>query len=266
MKVYDKVIDETLKILEPLPKKELVVNPDVSWKCLENNEFLMGKEVAFELGDRLAPCTVYNCPTSKGIFVPEDRITLIGKDIPELKGDTNFSRITFIDMDDEEDANLAYTRIKRLEFERFKVIPEGYMILTSSVENRENIRVSKKAIKEGLNFSIIGNLFMNRYKTIPGVNHVWMIFLVGDYPFLPELMKQSFEVDRITNAFEHVMRDIITDCNVCPLQTICDDVEKLREQHFRSVKEKKEKKAKQEKEKESPKKNVKKIRFRKNRI
>lgn len=244
MKVYDQVIHKTLQFLESYEMKDLEVDANVDWKILQNNEFLMGKEVAFELGDRIEPCTVYNCPTSKGIFVPEDRISLIGKDISEIKSDTNFSRITFVDMNDVEDPNQAYTRIKRLEFERFKVIPEGYMILTSSVENKENIRVSKKAVKAGLDFSIIGNLFINRYKTIPGVNHVWMIFIVGDYSFISDLVKQSQEVDRITNAFEHVMKDIITDCNVCPLQTICDDVEVLRELHFKSVKEKKKNKNK----------------------
>ena len=240
MKVYDKVIDETLKILKPYEKKNLEVNSNIKWDCLNSNEFLMDKEVAFHLGDRIAPCTVYNCPTSDKIFVNEDKITLIGKDLTEIKGDTNFSRITFIDIDDVEVPNKAYTNIKRLEFERFKVIPEGYMILSSSVENKEHIRVSKKAIKNGLNFTIIGNLFINRYKKLPGVNHVWMIFIVGDYQIIPELVKQSYEVDRITNAFEHVMKNIITDCSICPLQTICDDVEALRELHFKSLKEKKE--------------------------
>ncbi|HZK10471.1 MAG TPA: hypothetical protein VFD08_05310 [Clostridia bacterium] len=227
--------------------KELAVNPNVKWNSLEHNEFLMGNEVAFELGDPFEPCTVYNCSTSGGIFVPEDRISLIGKDLPELKGNTNFSRITFLDIDDVEDPNKAYTRIKRLEFERFKVIPEGYMILSSSVENKEQVRVSKKAIKNGLDFSTIGNLFINRYKKVEGVNNVWMIFIVGDYPFIPELVKLSGEVDEITNAFEHVLRDIITDCSICPLQTICDDVEALREQHFQALQEKKEKKGKKRK-------------------
>lgn len=219
--------------------KELAVNPNAKWNCLEHNEFLMGNEVAFELGDPFEPCTVYNCSTSGRVFVPEDRISLIGKDLPEIKGNTNFSRITFLDIDDVEDPNEAYTRIKRLEFERFKVIPEGYMILSSSVENKEQIRVSKKAIKNGLDFSTIGNLFIDRYKKAPGVNSVWMIFIVGDYPFIPELVKLSSQVDEITNAFEHVLRDIITDCAICPLQTICDDVEELRERHFQAQEEKK---------------------------
>ena len=221
--------------------KELPVKSNAQWNCLKNNEFLMGNEVAFELGHRFDPCTVYNCPTSKGIFVPEDRISLLGKDIPQIKGNTNFSRITFLDIDDVEDPNKAYTRIKRLEFERFKVIPEGYMILTSSVENKEHIRVSKKAVKGGLDFSTIGSLFIDRYKKIRGVNHVWMIFIVDDYPMIPELVKQSREVDKITNGFEHVMKNIITDCAICPLQTICDDVEVLRERHFKSEQEKKRK-------------------------
>jgi hypothetical protein len=59
-----------------------------------------------------------------------------------------------------------------------------------------------------------------------------MIFLVGDYPFTDDLVKKSLEVDTITNAFDHILKNVIVDCAVCPLEIICDDIEALRELHF----------------------------------
>lgn len=232
MKVYDNVIKETLDSLKDYKCRELRVHKDVIWNCLRNNEFLMEREVNFELGHRINPCTVYNCLTSNNQLINEDRILLYGKDLNEIKNNTNFSRITFMNVDQVQDPNKAYIRIKRLEYERFKVIPEGYMILSSSIENKENIRVSKKAIKEGLNFETIGNLFINHYKKIEGVNNVWMIFLVGDYPFINNLVEKSREVDAITSAFDHILKNVIVDCESCPLMVICEDVEALRELHF----------------------------------
>ena len=232
MKVYDKIISDTMEILSECEIRELTVNPNIEWKCLKGNEYIMDREKAFELGDRNKPSTTYNCLTDNKDLVDSDRIILIGKDLQEIKRDTNFSRISFINVDHIENPNKAYIEVKKLEYERFNIIPEGYMVLSSSIENKENIRVSKKAIKSGLDFSVIGNLFINHYKKLEGVNNVVMIFIVGDYDFIDKLVEKSREVDRITNAFEHVLKNIILDCDVCPLKQICEDVETLREEHF----------------------------------
>ena len=37
--------------------------------------------------------------------------------------------------------------------------------------------------------------------------------------------------DRIS-AFDHILKNKILDCDVCPLKTICEDIEALRELHF----------------------------------
>lgn len=232
MKVYDKVIKDTIDILKDYKGTELKINKNVNWNCLSNNEFLMEREVAFELGHRINPCTVYNCLTSNDKLIKEDRILLYGKDLNEIKENCNFSRITFMNVDKVQDPNEAYIGVKRLEYERFKVIPEGYMILSSSLQNRENVRVSKNAVKKGINFETIGNLFINHYKKIKGVNNVWMIFLVGDYPFVENLVQKSCQVDAITNAFDHILKNVIVDCAICPLNKICEDIEALRELHF----------------------------------
>ena len=236
MIVYDTLIKQTLDVLKSYELKELKVDPNTKWNLLKVNEFLMGKEVAFELGDRFKPSVVYGLPTSNSQILNCDKIFLLGKDLNEIKENTNFSRITIFNIDDIPDANKAYIMVKRLDYERYKMIPEGYMCLSSSFENKENIRVSKKAIKNGLNFEKLGNLYINHYKTIPGVNNVAVIFIVGDFDKINELVELSKKTDEVTNAFDHILKNLILDCDVCPLKKICEDVEELRKLHFEQVK------------------------------
>lgn len=240
MNVYDKLIKETQDILCKQPLRELQVK-DVSWNMLKSNEFLMGKEVAFELGDRFKDSVVYNVQTSDKDLICEDKIYLIGKDLADIKENTNFSRVALFNIDDISDPNKAYIGVRKLNYERYKIIPEGYMILSSSFENKENVRVSKKAIKQGLDFEILGNLYINQYKKLKGVNAVQIYFIVGDYDFTKELVAVSKRVNEVTEAFDHILKNVILDCDVCPLQSICDDIEQLRQLHFETQKQKEKK-------------------------
>ena len=81
-------------------------------------------------------------------LLPEDKILLYGPDLPEIKKNVPFTRITWIQIDPIEDQDKAYQRIKKLEFAKFKIIPEGYMMLSSSMDQKEQVRVSKKAMKK----------------------------------------------------------------------------------------------------------------------
>lgn len=231
MNVYDNLIEETLSILQKQSFTELPVG-DYDWNMLSANEFLMGKEVSFELGDRFKDSVVYHVPTSDKALIGEDKIFLLGDDLQNIKKNTNFSRVTLFNIDDKEDPNKAYIGVKKLNYERYKIIPEGYMILSSSFENKENVRVSKKAIKKGLTFETLGNIYIDRYKQLPGVNHVQVYFIVGDHDFVKDLVGVSKKVNEVTEAFDHILKNVILDCDVCPLKTICEDIEALRELHF----------------------------------
>lgn len=231
MNVYDNLIKETLSILGGQDFRPLQVR-DYDWNMLTSNEFLMGKEVRFELGDRFKDSVVYHMPTSDQTLVGEDRIFLLGDDLPQIRENTNFSRVTLFQIDDIPDPNKAYIGVRKLNYERYKIIPEGYMILSSSFENKENVRVSKQAIKKGLTFETLGNIYVDRYKRLEGVHHVQVYFIVGDYDFVKELVRVSHKVNEVTNAFDHILKNVILDCEVCPLKTICEDIEALRELHF----------------------------------
>ncbi len=231
MNVYDNLIRETLNILQKQDFTRLNVHP-CNWNMLSANEFLMGKEVRFELGDRFKDSIVCHIPTSDKSLIGEDRIFLIGDDLQKIRANTNFSRITLFNIDDIPDPNKAYIGVRRLNYERYKVIPEGYMVLSSSFENKENVRVSKNAIKKGLTFETLGNLYIQHYRQLPGVNNVQIYFIVGDQDFVKDLIQVSKKVNEVTNAFDHILKNVILDCDVCPLKTICEDIEALRELHF----------------------------------
>ena len=105
-------------------------------------------------------------------------------------------------------------------------------MLSSSMEQKEQVKVSKQAIRNGLDFATIGRMIISKYKKELGVKHVQVMFITEELPIIKELMDQGKKVDEITNAFDHILKNIILDCDLCPLHPICDDVEELRKIHF----------------------------------
>lgn len=117
---------------------------------------MLQKEVAFELGSRWQSSTCYQALTSSKELLPEDKILLYEQDLPEIKKNVPFARITWVQIDPIEDQDKAYQKIEKLEFAKFKIIPEEYMMLSSSMDQKEQVRVSKKAIKSRLDFVMVG--------------------------------------------------------------------------------------------------------------
>lgn len=232
MQVYDKIIEEVREILKPFPAKDLSKIRPQRWKLLKENEFFLRSESAFELGKRESVSSCYQAVTSSEELVPEDKILLYGPDLQEIRENVPFTRITFIQKDIEEDPDKAYRQIKKLEFARFKIIPEGYMMLSSSMEQKEQVRVSKKAIKAGLDFATVGRIIIHKYKKEYDAKHVQVIFITEELPVLESLSRQGKKVDEITNAFDHILKNVVLDCDLCPLHPICDEVEELRKIHF----------------------------------
>jgi len=105
------------------------------------------------------------------------------------------------------------------------------MLRASALSNREQVRVSKKALKSGLSFEAVGNLFIRKYKENKHVKAVTVIFVTQpDAPFaeLEELAELSSE---ITRALNHILSDIDMDCRACGWKPVCDEVEGIKEMH-----------------------------------
>lgn len=106
------------------------------------------------------------------------------------------------------------------------------MIRSSSDSFREQVRVSKAAVKKGITFERVGNSYIKEYKKDPNVLAVRLIFTTVDDADYAEMKKDAKKVRDITRTLSKILEGMSTDCSSCSLKEICDEVEGLKELHF----------------------------------
>ena len=233
MELYNSLISEFQALIPQSNSRRWLYNPDNCWKDVGASELVMQRDAAFELGEASLGSANFVLFTSSEKTVSEDSVTLIGRDLPEISGNCDFARIVLLrigvlDSDDE----IAYRTLKDIEFAKYHVYPEGYMVRMSPESYREQIRVSKAAVAKGINFEAVGNRYIQEYKKNDNVLSASVFFLtdpVVDYARLKALAKKANDV---TGTLTHILEGLSTDCSICSLKDICDEVEGMKELHF----------------------------------
>ncbi len=232
MELYNSIITSTRAALSGTEPRRWAYDPADAWRDTGTSELVMQRDAAFELGGGFCPSANFTCTTSDESLVPANEILLYGKDLPELHGDVSFARLAFLLTDDlGGDDEAAYQAIRDMEFVKYHVFPEGYMVRISSESNREQVRLSRTALARGVDFRRIGAAYIRGYRRNPHVRRVQMIFLT-DRDAVAELAKTAKTVAGITRTLTHILEGIPTDCGSCSLKPICDEVEGMREMHF----------------------------------
>ncbi len=232
MELYNGIITATRARLAGAAPRQWDYVPADAWRDLGESELVMLRDAAFELGGGNCPSANFTCVTSDEALVPRDEILLYGKDLPEVRGDVSFARLAFLLSDDlGGDDEAAYQAIRDMEFVKYHVFPEGYMVRISSESNREQVRLSKTAIARGIDFRKVGAAYITGYRRNPHVRHVQLVFIT-DNDVVAELVATAKKVDGITKTLTHILEGLPTDCGSCNLKPICDEVEGMREMHF----------------------------------
>ena len=160
---------------------------------------------------------------------------LYGPDMKEIKGDVPFARLVILGVKDidVENKDATYTAIRNIEFVKYHVFPDGYMMRVSPESSREQIRVSKKAIKKGISFYKVGCDFIKQYKKNPNITNVRVIFITKnvDFKTLHDTAKKIDDVTKTMNTILEGMPEDL-DCASCSFKPVCDEVEGLKELHF----------------------------------
>ena len=233
MELYNSLIKESNSLLEKGRPRVWEYSPGDAWKDIGSSELVLQKDAAYELGAMGKGSANYVLFTSSPELVDKDQILLYGADLGEIKGEVDFARIVLlrvglIDGDDEA----VYRTLKDIEFAKYHVYPEGYMVRMSPESYREQVRVSKQALKKGVSFKNIGANYITAYKKDPNVLNATVIFVTApgfDYGAMKKLAKKANDV---TGALTHILEGLPTDCSVCALKDICDEVEGMKELHF----------------------------------
>jgi len=231
MVFYNPLIKETKALFDGRPSKSW--EPGTQWKDLGSSELVLQRDAAFELGATGKGSANYILYTSSPEIVPKDEILLYGKDLQELHGDCDFARIVIVrvgvlDVEDE----VLYRTLKDIEFAKYHVYPEGYMVRMSPETYREQVRVSKQALKKGISFRQLGANYIDAYKQNANVVSVQVIFTTDPAVDYAEMKNLSKKAGDITSTFTHIFEGLPTDCSVCALKDVCDEVEGMKELHF----------------------------------
>ena len=233
MELFNALIRDTRALLEKGSPRIWDYDPAETWKDIGSSELVLQKDAAFELGASGRGSANYVLFTSSPELVDRDQVLLYGPDLREIRGDVDFARIVLLRvgvLDDDEEQ--VYRILKDIEFAKYHVYPEGYMVRISPESYREQVRVSRQAIRGGISFRTIGNSYIRAYKKDPNVLNAAVIFLTApefDYRAMRDNAKKAGD---ITNTLTHILEGLSTDCSVCALKDICDEVEGMKELHF----------------------------------
>ena len=235
MELYDKVIREAYDAIRGSGCMCRVKACDVRpWPELPENTFIMQKDAGLELGGGGEPSVNFTCMTTSGL-VTEDEIVIAGKDIREIVGGCAFARIVILetkDLGETVDTEEAFHAVRYLSFVRYHVFPEGYMVRVSSQSDQEQVRISSRALKNGIDFGRVGRTYIDKYLSEEKVKHVRVIF-VTNRALVEKLLPMADKVDKITRALTHILDGMPKDCGHCSMKPVCDEVEGMRELHLR---------------------------------
>lgn len=226
MNFFDNILNEVDEYISGFEKKSY--ESGRLWEDIGRNEIVLQRDSQYELDG-----VGFNLVTSSPIGSSE--IIVIGPELNEIKYDTRFARISIIEIDDVDDEQKAYNLIRKIEYSKYHYFPNGFMIRIASSSQKEIVRVSKTALSKGLSFEGVGNILINKYKENSAVRAVKIIYITdkhADYKRLEAIAKRNYD---ITETLNHIMNSVNFDCSACQLKPICDEVEGMKELHFKNT-------------------------------
>lgn len=234
MKLFDEMIIEItgeLCHLAPMEAARLE-KPRRPWADVGAHHMILAREMAYELGGAgtlgLSGCLY----TTEPVLFPQG-VYLYGKDLPQIRESQSYARLVLVELEETDSEEALYRKFREVDYVRYHIHPEGYMARISPVSQREPVRVSQKALKKGVRFAEIGDLYLMQYQKIPQIKTVNVIFVTHpsfDYCMLENRLGRA---EQITQSLNHIFTGLSMDCDHCGLKTVCDEVEGLRELHFR---------------------------------
>jgi CO dehydrogenase/acetyl-CoA synthase beta subunit len=227
MEFFDSLIVEVSVLTDTSQKKSYVYNESSLWPDEGYSQVILQRDTAFELDG-----VGFNLVTSSDV---SDGITVVGDELVDISDSRRFARICLLQIDKSDDEQDYYRLIKKADYVKYHHFPSGYMIRTTSRSHKESVRVAKSALKKGVSFEKVGNLLISKYKENPKIKAVKVIFVTADnvdYKKLEAMAQKSFS---ITETLNHIMNSVTFDCDSCNLKPICDEVDGMKELHFKNA-------------------------------
>ena len=227
MEFFDSLINEVTSLTANLSTEDFPFSSEKSWEDTGYSQVILQRDTAFELSG-----TGFNLVSTSEC---NDEVVVVGSDLQKIKSSCKFARISVIQIENQDDEQKYYNLIRKIEYVKYHCFPDGYMIRTTSRSHKEAVRVARSALKNGISFEKVGNLLISKYKEIPGVKGVRVIFVTDQSADFKVLERLAEKGNSITEALNHIMNSVKFDCDSCNLKPICDEVEGMKELHFKNA-------------------------------
>jgi CO dehydrogenase/acetyl-CoA synthase beta subunit len=233
VKAFDDLIKDTYDLLKPLEAKSFSYDENNLAVMGDRNELILQKETAYELGAGGYDSLSFLAVSQDSSLVNKDEVILIGPDLGEIKKDCSYARIVYLLVDDVEKngPDSFYEILKNIEISKYNVSIKGFMIRASALTFREQVRVSKEAIKNKLTFAQIGNQFIHEFRKDPHVLGVKIIFLTANDGPYQKLEFIANKANERSEAYNHMLKDSIMNCKKCAWKPVCAEVGEMKEFH-----------------------------------
>lgn len=229
MRLYNNLINEIKCCLS----QAKIVSSNSLLNVSNKNSVIFLSDTAFELGGNQKPCVSSLAVSSDIEF--NNSVYLLGKDLNKIKADSPFGKFVFVQVKEIDNEQDTFNRIKELEALRYHLSVDGFMTRASALNMREQIRVSKKAVKSGITFADYGNTLLQEYLKFSYVKSA-EIYFITDFNDFEKLNSVAKKISQTTSALNHIFDNVMFDCSTCNLKEICDEVDGLKELHLKTAK------------------------------
>lgn len=263
--LYDKDVKACKALLQGMKPREL--SGTTPWHPLEKEALVLRSDMAYELGGSGQAAVSGLAFTTDPGLVPESGIFLIGQDLPGLKEDMDYARLTFLRLrkpgEDlsvgavrasenshnamparlqeplensrpsriHEDPQVLYGLLRKLDYTRYHIFPEGYMMRISAASQREPVRISREALRAGMDFAGVGACFAEGYLAHPQVCAVQTYFITDPHANYVALQGFARRFEEITGSMNLLFKGLSMDCSTCGQRQICEEIDGLKELH-----------------------------------
>lgn len=206
-----------------------------AWPRKTHGALVLEQDTAVELGGERNSSFSAILWTDDASRIHDGQISCYGPELRQIAGADGdpivgacFGKIILIQAEfPEEEIYSCYEKLERI---RFRQNLSGYMLRSASQRDREWVRVSREAVRNGLSFQILGSELIHDLRENSDVKKAEVIFCT-DETLLRQLKPVCDKCNEIIHALNKIYDNIPMECGSCSLAALCGEVEGLKKIH-----------------------------------
>lgn len=229
MELFANTIEAVRSFVEHTPSRRTWrADTAVPWPAGGGRNIVLKEDLGLELGSpekESVSCLLW---TGNLSGIADGRITLLGPDFPESRGESlPFGKVVLAGVEGFT-ADNAYDRHKDMDFLRYDLDLKGFMMRAVSQYMREWCRIGNEAILQGFSARILGSALMSLFRERPYVKAVEVIFLTSSTSDVMRLKEITEPAEKIIAAMNKMASEMDFECGSCDYQDVCDEAQGLK--------------------------------------